>query len=73
MHMALHMVNACNTNGMKAIGGLLLLLPSLCLLQRTATLNWPGLIEEEQQEGAEPTNHISNNGSPLQHMNLPGR
>jgi hypothetical protein len=27
MHMALHMVNACNTHGMKAIGGLLLLLP----------------------------------------------
>jgi hypothetical protein len=46
----------------------------LCVVQRTATLNWPGLAEEEeQQEGGEHTNHTSNNGSPLQHMSLPGR
>ena len=50
---------------------------SLCAvlpcLQRTATLNWPGLAEEEEQQ-PEGAKRASNAGSssPLQHMSLPG-
>lgn len=42
--------------------------------QRTATLNWPGLAEEEEEQQQEGAGRGSNAGSssPLQHTSLLG-